>query len=76
MNLDAVRKEAPHVAEVCELFDCTVMTGPNLFWIGWQSDLAAGIRGGDLTPSFTQLRFLEGFCKHHIERFRTEATKF
>lgn len=72
----------PAIKEVCELYDLTLLTDlagePDggyriIYYIGQQRELAAGLRGFEMTPTFDELTGLEAFCQRHIERFRQES---
>jgi len=70
------------IKEVCELYDLTLLTDLAgeldggfhiVYYIGQQRELAAGLRGFEMTPCFDDLGALELFCQRHIERFRQES---
>jgi hypothetical protein len=75
-------RKYPGIQEVSELFGLSLLTDligedgepfSTVFYIGQQSELAAGLRGFDMTPCFNSLAKLEQFCQSHIARFRQEA---
>jgi hypothetical protein len=68
----------PITAEICDWFDCTVLTDcdsdDTKYWplwaVGIQRELAAGIWGGALTPYFKTMEELEAHCATKIEAIR------
>jgi hypothetical protein len=65
----------PFTAQVCELFDISVLACPDGFYLGTPDDLAAGLRNCTVTRLFDTRELLEVFCKENYHVFLAWSEK-